>query len=126
MHRDHKQLLGSAAAIVALIAFVTYGHYAITELTTFFVEARKSESKFFFEMVRDNWDGIKTISDEKKKVLLENLDPVFAGADIEAMGLIARILIYLIGAGFALDRVIAIGKVLVTRKRHNTLLKPTR
>jgi hypothetical protein len=124
MKKEHKQLLGSAIAILVLIAFVAYGHYAMTEVTNTFVEARKSESKFFAEMVRNNWDGIKNIPEEKKKILLENLNPELAAADIETMGLISRILIYLIGAGFIFDRLIVIGRVLIA-KRYNTSLKPT-
>ena len=116
MKKEQKRLLGSAVAIVVLTAFVAYGHYAITEITSTFVEGRKSESKFFQKMVRDNWDGIKSISDDKKKTLLENLNPELAGADIEIMGFLCRILVYVIGAGLILDRLIAIARLLFAKR----------
>lgn len=125
MKELQKQLLGNSLAILVLGAFLAYGHYATTELTSFFVEARKSESKYIADIIRNNWGGITTISDVDKKNLLENLRPEMTGSDVEAMGLVARVLIYLIGVGFIIDRVIAIGKVLIARRRYNNRFEST-
>jgi len=63
-------------------------------------------------MVRDNWDGIKTIQKDKKRILLENLSPEIAGTDIQVMAQISMFMIYLVGIGFIIDRLIAIVKIL--------------
>ena len=123
MKKNMTQLLFSISAIVLLIAFVAYGQYVVTDITNTFIESRKTETKFFAELVRNNWDGIKNIPDEKKKILLETLDPELAATDIRVMSQIIIILLYLIGAGFILDRLIVIGKVLWAM-RYNKSLNP--
>jgi hypothetical protein len=121
MTKDQKQLLGNVIAIVLLIAFVAYGRYAVTDISNTLVGVRKSDAMFLSKMVRENWDGIKSIPEEKKKVLLKNLDPQLAGIDIRVMSQLSLIWIYLIGFGLILNRLIVIGKEFWTRRREPRL-----
>jgi len=122
---DQRRLVGSIAAIIGLIVFVVYGHHSIKEITGIFVDGRQSVDGFFAELVRSNWDGITTISDKEKQTLLENLRPELAGADVKTMGSIATILVYAFGLGLIVDRFIAIGRILLTRKRYDRAMRPT-
>lgn len=119
MKKDQKKLLGNVIAIFVLIAFVAYGHYALTEITNGFVADRKSEAIFFSKMVRENWDGIKSIPDEKKKILLKNLDSELVGTDIRVIGQLGLVIIYLFGFALILDRLIVIGKTFWARRHDN-------
>ena len=111
MKKENKQILINIVAILMLLGFVAYGHYAITKIANSYVENRKDEAKFLVGMVRDNWDGIKTIPPGKKKILLENLSPKYAGTDIQVMTKISLFMVYLFGAGFIFDRIVVIGRI---------------
>ena len=60
--------------------------------------------------MKDNWDGITSITEEQKKVLLNNLDPSLAGYDVHAMSLIAFSVICVVALAAAIQCVINIIK----------------
>jgi hypothetical protein len=98
-------------AILLLALAAAFCHYGVNYISEMFVETRVAEVTFFSKLVRDNWDGIKSVPDEKKKVLLQNLDPVLAGFDIRAMRTIALVFLYLLYAVLILDRADALFKL---------------
>ena len=69
-------------------------------------------------MVKENWNGIKSIPDEKKRVLIDNLKPEFAGTDIRVMAEISLILVYALGVSLIFVSIGAILKI-VKEKWHN-------
>jgi len=54
----------------------------VNDIANGFTLDRKVQVAYFAKLVRDNWDGITTVPDEKKKILLTSLRPELAGTDI--------------------------------------------
>jgi hypothetical protein len=118
MDRFRLRLVGNVVAMLAAVAMVAYGHYVLKEITHTFVDDRRGEAEFLSELVRDNWDGITSVPEEKKRVLLRNLSPQLAGTDVETMGFFARMFLYLLGVAFLADRAIAITKAVRSRAKR--------
>ena len=98
-------------AVVVLAAAAAYMHHAINAIADTFIEAREADARLFSNLVRDNWDGISTLSNEKKTVLVRNLDPAMAGVDIRAMRDLMLVLVYAFISGFAIQAVISAIKI---------------
>jgi hypothetical protein len=118
MDKFRLHLVGNVVAMSAAVTMVAYGHYVLNEITQTFVEDRRSEAEFFSELVRDNWDGITSVPEEKKRVLLRNLSPEVTGVDVETMGFFARLFLYLLGAALLIGRVLAIAKAVRSRAKR--------
>ena len=99
------KLLLNLVAILLAVAAAAYSHTAINRIAATFIEVRVADAKFFSQLVRDNWDGIKTVPDEKKKILLQNLDPSLAGTDLRLMRDLVLIFFYCIIVLFVVGRV---------------------
>jgi TM2 domain-containing membrane protein YozV len=121
MNKENRQLVFNAIAILLFIAFMIYGRFAVTNIANTFIEIRKSEEKFLANLVRDNWNGIKSISEKKKQILLDNLSQDLAGADIRAMANICLVLVFALGISLILNSIMTISRIVKT-KRHNNAL----
>ena len=105
MSATRRRLMLHGLAILVLVAAAAYMHYAINAIADAFIEIREADARFFGNLVKDNWNGISTLSSEKKEALVRNLDPVMAGADIRSMRDIMLVLMYAFVAGFVLQTV---------------------
>jgi len=95
---------------IAIIFAATAGivvHYEVNEISATFIAIRVAEVNVFAKLVRDNWDGIKSIPDEKKKILLQTLDPALAGIEIRMMRAAIIILFYALVVSIIIDRAVA-------------------
>jgi hypothetical protein len=110
MSTRRKLLFNLFAILFAAMAGV-FVHYEVNEITDLFIDIRVAEVKVFARLVRDNWDGIKSVSDQKKEALLQTLDPSQAGADIRVMRLAIIILFYGVVGSIVLDRAVATFKL---------------
>jgi hypothetical protein len=99
--------------LVILLAAMAGGfvHYEVDGIAATFIDIRVAEVKIFSTLVRDNWDGIKSISDEQKKMLLQTLDPSRAGIEIRVMRTVIVMLFYGIVGSIILDRAVAMFKL---------------
>ena len=111
-----KLLFNFAVIFFAAIAggFV---HYEVNELSNTFIDIRVAEVKVFAKLVRDNWDGIKSVSDEKKEALLQTLDPTQAGFEIRMMRTAIIVLFYGLVGSIILDRAVAVFKLWKASRR---------
>jgi hypothetical protein len=107
----------NVAAILFIVGLAAYVHHLISGITETFVSVRVSEAKFFSSLIHENWDGVKTITEEKKKILLENLDPALAASDLLAMKTIMLMMVYLFMAGAIADRLFSIYKLCKCSRR---------
>jgi hypothetical protein len=96
------------AAILLLVGLTAYVQRAVTDITETFASIRVSDAKFFSKLIRENWDGIRTIPDEKKKLLLENLDPALATVDLQTMRTLMLFTFYVFMGGAVVGRVVAL------------------
>ncbi len=110
MATRHKLLLNFIAIILAAMAGA-FVHYEVNEISSTFIAIRVAEVNVFSKLVRDNWDGIKSVSDENKKLLLQTLDPTRAGAEIRVMRAIIIIMFYGLVGCIILDRAVAMFKL---------------
>jgi hypothetical protein len=81
----HAKLVLHSLVLAGLLAITAYVHHAVNEITNTFVAVREADAKFFAKLIQDNWGGISTVPNEKKEILLRNLDPEIAGTDLRAM-----------------------------------------
>lgn len=102
-----KLLLNLFAIIFAAVAGL-YVHYQVNRLAATFIQIRVAEVNVFSKLVRDNWDSFKSVSDEKKKLLLQTLDPSQAGVEIRIMRTAIILLFYGLVACIILDRAVAV------------------
>ena len=79
------KLLVNFSVIVLLVAATVYVHKGVNAIADTFIELRVADARFFSNLIRDNWDGIKSVPAEKKQILLRSLDPTLAGADLRLM-----------------------------------------
>lgn len=82
-------------------------HYEVYEMSATFIAIRVAEVNVFAKLVRDNWDGIKSVSDEKKMILLQTLDPSLAGIEIRMMRDAIILLFYALVVSIIVDRAFA-------------------
>jgi hypothetical protein len=106
-----SKLLFNFIAIVFAAAAGIFVHYEVNEMAATFIAIRVAEVNVFAKVVRDNWDGIKSVPDEKKKVLLQTLDPALAGIEIRIMRDVIIILFYALVGSIILDRAVAMFKL---------------
>lgn len=111
-----KLLLNLLAIIFAAIAGL-YVHYEVNQLSTTFIEIRVAEVNVFAKLVRDNWNGITSVSDEQKKLLLQTLDPSRAGVEIRAMRTAIIVLFYGLVGCVIIDRAVAVFRLWKTSRR---------
>lgn len=109
----------NVVAILITMGMASYSHYAINELAAIFTEVRVADAKFFSKLIRENWEGIKTIPDEKKKVLLQNIDPALTGSDIQIMRFLMLVFMYGMFALVVLNPVTAISKLWKASRHKN-------
>src|SRR5271167_1016468 len=105
-----KLLFNFIAIIFAAMAGI-FVHYEVNELSATFIAIRVAEVNVFSKLVRDNWDGIKSVPDEKKRVLLQTLDPALAGIEIRIMRAAIIILFYALVGSIIVDRSVAMFKL---------------
>ena len=110
MATRRKLLFNLLAILFAAMAGV-FVHYEVNEISNKFIEIRVAEVKVFARLVRDNWEGIQSVSDQKKEVLLQALDPSLAGMDIRVMRAAIIILFYGLVGSIILDRAVAMFKL---------------
>lgn len=96
------------AIILFLVGLSSYIHHTVTEITEIFASARIADAKFFSKLILENWDGIRTIPDEKKKIVLKNLDPSLATVDLQAMRTLLLCTFYVFIGGAVVGRVVAL------------------
>ena len=102
-----KLLFNLLAIIFAAVAGL-YVHYEVNRLSATFIQIRVAEVNVFSKLVRDNWDSFKSVSDEKKKLLLQTLDPSQAGVEIRIMRTAIILLFYALVGSIILDRAVAV------------------
>jgi len=91
--------------LLALLGATAYVHHAVDEITRTFIEIRVAEAKFFSKLVQDNWDGIKSVPNDKKEILMRNLDPEFAGTDLRTMRDLMLFVFYCFMGTIVIDRI---------------------
>jgi hypothetical protein len=89
-------------AIVLLVGAAVYFYYGINKLSQMVTDGRKSE---------DNWDGIHSIPDEKKTILIANLDPANAGSDIDPFRILLIMFALLFFGVAIIGRLVALYKL---------------
>jgi hypothetical protein len=94
-------------AMAGLAAATVIMRHEINAITDTFIESREADAHLFAKLVRDNWDGISTISSEKKEILVRNLDPALAGADLRAMRDLMLLVVYAFMAAFAIQTLVS-------------------
>jgi hypothetical protein len=106
-----RKLLFNFLAILFAAMAGGFVHYEVNQLSNTFIDIRVAEVKVFAKLVRDNWDGIKSVSDEKKQTLLQTLDPSQAGSEIRLMRTAIIVLFYGLVGSIILDRAVAMFKL---------------
>jgi|SRR5579864_6901233 len=105
------KLLLNLAAILLLVAATAYVHKVVNEVTNTFIEIRVTDAEFFSKLITDNWDGIKSIPIEKRKILLQNLDPALAGSDLRLMRDLILIVFYCFTITLAIERLVVLFRI---------------
>ena len=106
-----RKLLFNFVVILLAAMAGAFVHYEVDGIAATFIDIRVAEVQVFSKLVRDNWDGIKSISDEQKKLLLQTLDPSRAGSEIRVMRTVIIVLFYGIVGSIILDRAVAMFKL---------------
>ena len=117
----HRRLMLHGLAIVGLAAATMFMRYEINAIADIFIRGREADAQFFAKLVRDNWDGISTVSSEKKEMLVRNLDPALAGADLRAMRDLMLTIVYAFMAAFAIQTAVSAIKTWRARNAGNAL-----
>ncbi|MGB8338232.1 MAG: hypothetical protein WCD07_10995 [Burkholderiales bacterium] len=110
------------AAIAILVGAAAFVYHAINVLAQVHIDRRKSELQFFNRLIHDNWDGIHSIADEKKTILLANLNPAYAGSDIDEFRVLQLMFALLFFGVTIVDRLVALYKL--WRASHNQSVSP--
>ena len=76
------------------------------------------QANFFSRLIKENWEGIKSVSDEEKKALLGMLDPTLLSTDIRMLRLIILMLLWGFGLSVVINRSIAVFKLLRASRIH--------
>ena len=121
MKSNRKRSLFGAILVILSVGFVGYCHYAVIYIADTFIEVRRGESELFSELVRENWDGIKSISDEQKELLLENLKSELVATDIRLLRQIILALIYVIGIALLIQGLVVVLKVPRSKRDNKSL-----
>jgi len=90
----YVKLTLSVIGVVVSIVMGARCIYVVNDVADGFLQGRKTEVAYFAKLVRDNWDGIRTVPDEKKEILLKNLNPDLAGVDINVLRTLLLVLVY--------------------------------
>ena len=98
MSNVRRRMLFHGLAVLVLAAAAVFLHYGINAIADVFIDARQVDARLFASLVKDNWNGISTLSNEKKEILIRNLDPAMAGADIRTRRDLMLVLMY-VGVG---------------------------
>ena len=99
------KVLINIAAIAFFVGAAVFLYRGIDELAQTFIDLRKSDAQFFAKLIQDNWDGIRTIPEEKKKILVANLDPTIAGTDLSLFRRLSILFALLLCGLAVLDRI---------------------
>ncbi len=105
------KLLLNLAGILLLVAATAYVHKSVNEIANTFIEIRVTDAEFFSRLLRDNWDGIKSIPVEKRKILLQNLDPALAGSDLRLMRDLLLLVFYCFTITLGITRLVVLFKL---------------
>lgn len=106
-----RKLLFNLLAILFAAMAGAFVHYEVNEMSNTFIDIRVAEVKVFARLIRDNWDGIKSVSDDKKEALLATLDPSIAGIEIRWMRAAIIVLFYGLVGSIILDRAVAVFRI---------------
>ena len=79
------KLLVNFVYILILSGLCIYAYVGINEMTATFIDDRIAHAQFFARIIRENWHGITSFSDDEKKALLESLEPSMLTLDIRTM-----------------------------------------
>jgi hypothetical protein len=104
----NSKVLQNVVVIFLLCGGLALAHYSISSVSALLIEARTTEARVLRSIVQDNWKGIQSISVEKKKTLVENLDPDLAAEDLKLMKHVSLILAYALFLILIVERVNAI------------------
>jgi hypothetical protein len=98
-------------ALAGLAAATAFMRHEINAITDTFIEIREADAHFFVKLVKDNWEGISTVSSDKKDILMRNLDPALAGADLRAMRDLMLAVVYGFMGAFAIQTLVSAIKI---------------
>ena len=107
----------SVTWVLILLGLAAFAYIELNQVTAFMVDERVAHANFFTRMIRENWEGIKSFSDDEKKELLELLDLERLAWDIRVMRFLVFILLFGSIAAGILDRIIAISKLWKTSRQ---------
>jgi hypothetical protein len=71
--------------IIVFLVIMICGCFFINEISNVYISQEIIKNEFFSSLIKDNWEGITSISDDKKKTLLDNLSSQLAGNGINEM-----------------------------------------
>lgn len=106
-----RSAVANLLAIILVLILLAWGHAEVSWIIDEFTEMRRSDAIFLSKLVSENRDGITTISEAQKSNIIENLSHEHVAVDIEFLGLLALIFLYLPFIGIVLDRVIALVRI---------------
>ena len=102
MKSRRATIILNAAGLLVIVGCLAWSSHTLQEIINGFAEDRRAMVAQLAKLVRENWDGITTIPDEKKTILMNNLDPSLAAADIESLGGLFHLMLYVLMGGYVL------------------------
>ena len=126
MHMNKKLKLILGLFSLVLISYVYwYSYNAINSLTDHFVEMDAIKSKFIVDLIKENYEGITSITTEQKNTAISNFsDKSIDGAFIKTMRNVALLILHPAFIFFIL--LLATYTVKIYRKEeHNKLHQQT-
>ena len=99
-----NQILANLVAALLIALLVAYAAHLANQLTESMIQDRVVHANFFSKLVKENWDGIKSYSNDEKKALLDSLDPAALGTDIRMLRVVILFLLFGFGASVLLGR----------------------
>jgi hypothetical protein len=114
-----RSLLNLAAALF-IGGLVAYTIHLLNQVTEDMIQDRIAHANFFSKLIKENWDGIKSFSDEEKKALLNSLNPTFLSMDIRMLRLVILILLCGFAVSIILGRLVVIFKLWQASSARNS------
>ena len=114
-----KRILINLAAALLIGGLAAYAIYLLNLVTDDMMQDRIAHANFFSRLIKENWEGIKSFSDEEKKALLDSLNPAFLTFDIRVLRLVILVLLCGFAVSIILDRFVVIFKLWRTSKAPN-------
>ena len=112
MKNYNRKIFYNVVGLVVIILVVAFAHYAIDKTASTFIEIRKSEARIVVDLVKNNWQGITSISEQQKNSIIDYYDPSLVGVDISNMKFLALFILYVAMGAIALDKIIGLIKLI--------------